>query len=293
MNGYGSHTYQWINAAGKRVWVKYHFHTDQGVEGMPRDVAAELAGTDADVHLRDLHTAIARGNAPSWTLHVQVMPYEDAADYRFNPFDVTKIWPHADYPLITVGTMRLDKNPSNYFAEIEQAAFAPSNLVRGIDVSPDKMLLARIFAYADAQRYRIGTNFAQLPVNAPRSPVNGYGKDGHMRHGFRAPSAPVYAPNSLGGPAADPALTAHSEGWQSDGEMMRVAATLHRDDDDFGQAGALYRDVMDDAGKARTVGNIADHVSQVTRPELLVRVIEYLTNVDPGLGAAVKAALKA
>jgi catalase len=189
--------------------------------------------------------------------------------------------------------MRLERNPSNYFAEIEQAAFAPSNLVRGIDVSPDKMLLARIFAYADAQRYRIGTNFAQLPVNAPRSPVNGYGKDGHMRHGFRGPEQPVYAPNSLGGPAADPALTAHSEGWRSDGEMTRVAATLHKDDDDFGQAGALYRDVMDDAAKARTVENIAGHVSQVKRPELLARVFEYWAKVDPGLGAAVKAAVEA
>lgn len=293
MNGYGSHTYQWINAAGKRVWVKYHFHTDQGVEGMPGDVAAELAGTDADVHIRDLYTAIALGDAPTWTLHIQAMPYEDAADYRFNPFDVTKIWPHADYPLIKVGTMRLDKNPSNYFAEIEQAAFAPANLVPGIDVSPDKMLLARIFAYADAQRYRIGTNFAQLPVNAPRSPLNSYGKDGHMRHGFRGPEQAVYAPNSLGGPSADPALTAHSEGWRSDGEMTRVAATLHRDDDDFGQAGTLYRDVMDDAAKARTVENIAGHVSQVTRPELLARVFEYWANVDPGLGAAVKKAVEA
>ena len=291
MNGYGSHTYQWINTEGERFWVKYHFKSDQGVEGMDGQTAAELAGTDADVHIRDLHDAIESGNAPSWTLYVQVMPYSYAATYRFNPFDVTKIWSHTDYPLIKVGTMLLNRNPGNYFAEIEQATFEPSNFVPGIDASPDKMLLARIFAYADAHRYRVGTNYAQLPVNAPHSPVHSYGKDGHMRHDYRDASEPVYAPNSVGGPHADPARANDGAGWQSDGEMSRAAATLHAEDDDFGQAGSLYRDVMDDGAKARMVGNIAGHVAQVTRPDLLERVFEYWTNVDADLGARVRAAV--
>jgi len=291
MNGYGSHTYQWINFEGERFWVKYHFKSDQGVDGMDGQTAAELAGTDADVHIRDLHDAIESGNAPSWTLYVQVMPYADAATYRFNPFDVTKIWSHADYPLLKVGTMLLNRNPGNYFAEIEQATFEPSNFVPGIDASPDKMLLARIFAYADAHRYRVGTNYAQLPVNAPHSPVNSYGKDGHMRHGYRAPSEALYAPNSIGGPHADPGRANDGAGWQSDGEMSRAAATLHAEDDDFGQAGALYRDVMDDGAKARLVGNIAGHVAQVTRPDLRDVPRDVWTNVDADLGARVRAAV--
>ena len=293
MNGYGSHTYQWINAEGERFWVKYHFVSNQGVVGMDGDTANQLAGLDADIHIRDLHDAIERGDNPSWTLYVQVMPYADAATYRFNPFDVTKVWPHADYPRIKVGTMELNRNPGNYFAEIEQATFAPSNFVPGIDASPDKMLLARIFSYADAHRYRVGTNHAQLPVNAPQSETHSYSKDGNMRFGYRAPSEPVYAPNSVGGPAADPARANDGAGWASDGEMMRVAATLHAEDDDFGQAGALYRDVMNDAEQEHLVGNIAGHVSQVTRPELLERVFTYWTNVDAELGARVRVAVAA
>lgn len=293
MNGYGSHTFQWINADGERFWVKYHFKTNQGVEGMDNETANQLAGNDADVHIRDLHDAIDSGDAPSWTLYVQVMAHNDATNYRFNPFDVTKVWPHSDYPLIKVGTMLLNRNPGNYFAEIEQATFEPSNFVPGIDTSPDKMLLARIFSYADAHRYRVGTNYAQLPVNAPHSEVHSYAKDGHMRHGYRDASEAVYAPNSTGGPAADPARANDGAGWASDGEMTRAAATLHAEDDDFGQAGSLYRDVMDDAEKARTVESIAGHVGQVTRPELLERVFEYWTNVDADLGARVRSAVEA
>ena len=154
--------------------------------------------------------------------------FEDAATYRFNPFDLTKVWPHADYPLIKVGTLELNRNPENYFAQIEEAAFAPSNFVPGIAASPDKMLLARIFSYADAHRYRVGTNYQQLPVNAPHAaPVHSYSKDGAARYTFDAPSGPVYAPNSLGGPVADPARAAESAGWESDGELQRSAATLH------------------------------------------------------------------
>ncbi|MWV48432.1 catalase [Rathayibacter sp. VKM Ac-2803] len=292
MDGFGSHTYQWINAAGERFWVKYHFKTDQGIEILSQEQADQIAGEDADFHIRDLSSAIDRGDFPSWTLSVQVMPYEDAKSYRFNPFDLTKVWPHADYPLIEVGSMILDRNPENYFAQIEQAAFAPSNFVPGIAASPDKMLLARIFSYADAHRYRVGTNHAQLPVNAPKSPVHSYSKDGPMRFDFQKAELPVYAPNTTGGAHADPARAAESTGWESDGELTRAAATLHPEDDDFGQAGTLYREVLDDAAKARLVSNIAGHVSKVTRPELRQRVLQYWANVDSSLAQRVAEALE-
>ncbi|MGG7451625.1 catalase [Plantibacter auratus] len=291
MDGFGSHTYQWVNAAGERFWVKYHFKTDQGIEILTQDQADQIAGEDADFHIRDLSEAITRGEHPSWTLSVQVMPYADAAGYRFNPFDLTKVWPHSDYPLIEVGKMTLDRNPENYFAQIEQATFAPSNFVPGIAASPDKMLLARIFSYADAHRYRVGTNHAQLPDNAPHAPVHTYSKEGAMRYTFNDADAPVYAPNSVGGAHADPARAAESNGWQSDGELVRAAATLHAEDDDFGQAGTLVREVLDDAARDRLVGNIIGHVSKVTRPELRARVIAYWTAVDGTLGARVAAGL--
>ncbi|MCM6762450.1 catalase [Rathayibacter sp. ZW T2_19] len=292
MDGFGSHTYQWINAAGERFWVKYHFKTDQGVEILSQEQADQIAGEDADFHIRDLSTAIDSGDYPTWTLSVQVMPYEDAKSYRFNPFDLTKVWPHADYPLIEVGTMILDRNPENYFAQIEQAAFAPSNFVPGIAASPDKMLLARIFSYADAHRYRVGANHAQLPVNAPKSPVHSYSKDGAMRFDFQKSEVPVYAPNTMGGAHADPARAAESTGWESDGELTRAAATLHPEDDDFGQAGTLYREVLDDDARARLVANIAGHVSKVTRPELRQRVLQYWANVDSSLSQRVAEALE-
>ena len=223
MQGYGSHTYQWINAEGERFWVKYHFKSNQGVKSMTGDEAEALAGADADFYIRDLQENIAAGNFPSWDLHVQVMPYEDAKTYRFNPFDLTKVWPHADYPLIKVGTMELNRNPENYFAQIEQATFAPSNFVPGIAASPDKMLQARIFSYADAHRYRVGTNHAQLPVNAPKNQVNNYSQDGAGRYHFNAPSVPVYAPNSVGGPAAvEPARCRRRLGERRRADALRA-----------------------------------------------------------------------
>src|SRR5271154_2741470 len=203
MNGYSSHTYMWINGGGERFWVKYHFKVDQGVECLTQAEADALAGQDADHHIRDLYGAIKAGDHPSWTMQMQVMPFEEAADYRFNPFDMTKVWPHADYPLITVGRMVLDRNPANYFAEIEQAAFEPNNMVPGIGPSPDKMLLGRLFRYHDMHLHRIGPNAAEIPVNRPRAPVHSYNRDGAMRH--ENPTDPTYAPNSVGGPAADPA----------------------------------------------------------------------------------------
>ncbi|WP_149204692.1 catalase [Actinotalea subterranea] len=293
MDGFGSHTYQWINAAGERFWVKYHFKTDQGIQNFSPDEASQLAGSDADVHIRDLHDAIEGGDHPSWTLYVQVMPYDDAAGYRFNPFDLTKVWPHADYPLIKVGTMRLDRNPDNYFAQIEQATFAPSNFVPGIAASPDKMLLARIFSYADAHRYRVGTNHAQLPVNAPHAaPVHAYSQDGAARYTFSGPDVPVYAPNSRGGAHAEPGRAAESPGWESDGALVRAAATLHEQDSDWGQAGTLYREVFDDAARARFLDTITGHVGGVKSEDIRERAIAYWTNVDAGLGSALRANLQ-
>ncbi|WP_314102046.1 catalase [uncultured Frigoribacterium sp.] len=289
MDGFGSHTYQWINAAGERSWVKYHFKSDQGNEILTQADADRIAGEDADFHIRDLSAAIEREEFPTWTMSVQVMPYADAASYRFNPFDLTKVWPHSDYPLIEVGKMTLNRNPENYFAQIEQAAFAPSNFVPGIATSPDKMLLARIFSYADAHRYRVGVNHQQLPVNAPRNEVHSYSKDGAARYSFSDATVPVYAPNSVGGPAGSPQAAGETPGWESDGELVRSAATLHPEDDDFGQAGALVRDVMDDEQRDRLVANIVGHVSKVTRPDLLERVFQYWNSVDPILGSRVRA----
>ncbi|MFJ4265980.1 catalase [Paenarthrobacter nicotinovorans] len=292
MQGYGSHTYQWINAAGERFWVKYHFKSNQGVNSITGEQAEALAGSDADFYIRDLSENIEAGNFPSWELHVQVMPYEDAKTYRFNPFDLTKVWPHSDYPLIHVGTMELNKNPENYFAQIEQATFAPSNFVPGIAASPDKMLQARIFSYADAHRYRVGTNHAQIPVNQPKNQVNNYSQDGQGRYLFNSPSTPVYAPNSVGGPAAvEPASPAG--GWENDGELTLSAHTLHAEDDDFGQAGTLYREVYDEAAKARFLDTITGAVGGVKNADIKERAIQYWTNVDAELGAKLRANLGA
>ncbi|MCY0904561.1 catalase [Arthrobacter sp. H14-L1] len=292
MQGYGSHTYQWINAAGEQFWVKYHFHSNQGVSAMSGDEAEQLAGSDADYYIRDLHDNIETGNFPSWDLHVQIMPYADAKDYRFNPFDLTKIWSKKDYPLIKVGTMTLDRNPENYFAQIEQAAFAPSNFVPGIAGSPDKMLQARIFSYADAHRYRVGTNHAQLPVNAPKNQVHNYSQNGAARYTFNDASTPVYAPNSKGGPAAvEPATV--GGGWENDGALTLSAHSLHSADDDFGQAGTLYREVFNDGERARLLETITGAVAGVQDGGIKERAIQYWTNVDSDLGAKLRANLGA
>ncbi len=292
MPGFGSHTYQWINAAGEQFWVKYHFVSNQGNIQMEGTEAELIAGSDADYYRRDLYEAIASGNFPSWDVYVQVMSFDDAKTYRFNPFDVTKVWPHADYPRIKVGTHTLNRNPENFFAQIEQAAFSPANTVPGISISPDKMLMARVFSYPDAQRYRVGANYNEIPVNAPKTAVHSYTQDGAARHGFKPASVPDYAPNSFGGPVAD-AAAAGEGGWESDGELVRTAATLHSEDDDFGQAGTLYREVFDDAAKERFLGTITGAVGGVQNAGIKERAIQYWTSVDAGLGAKLRANLQA
>jgi catalase len=286
MHGFSSHTYSWMNAGGERFWVKYHVKTVQGIETMTGDEAARMAGEDGDHHRRDLHDAIASGEPPEWRFCVQVMPFADAADYRFNPFDLTKVWPQGDYPLIEVGRMVLDRNPENFFAEVEQAGFNPSNLVPGTGLSPDRMLMARIFSYHDTHLHRIGPNYEQLPVNRPRCPVHSYNKDGQMTY-HHAGSQPVYAPNSYGGPAADPARGTEV-GWDVEAaELGRTAYEKHAEDDDFGQPGTLVREVMDDDQRAALVTNIVDHASDDVSPEMQLRVIAYWSRVDEGIGRRV------
>jgi len=292
MDGFGSHTFQWINAAGEKFWVKYHFKTNQGIEFFSQDDADAMAGVDGDYHRRDLSEAIERGDFPTWTLHVQVMPYDEARDYRFNPFDLTKVWSQKDYPLIEVGTMELNRNPEDFFTEIEQAAFAPSNLVPGIGLSPDKMLLGRVFSYADAHRYRIGANYAQVPVNAPQVPVNSYSQAGAMRTENYPKDRPVYAPNSHGGPHADPSAVTETDAWTTDAEFVRQAYTLREADDDFGQAGTLVREVLDDAARDRLVGNISGHLLGGVSEPTLVKAFAYWSSVDAELGSRVETVVR-
>ena len=291
MNGYSSHTYMWVNAEGERSWVMYHFHTDQGVENITNEEAAKLAGDDADAHRRDLFDAINRGEFPSWTLSVQIMPYADAKKYRFNPFDLTKTWSKKDYPLHEVGRFTLNENPTNHFAEIEQAAFSPSNTVPGTGISPDKMLIARVFSYPDAQRNRVGTNYNQLPVNAPISPTNSYDKEGQMQY-HHSGAAPVYSPNSYGRAYQDEQGT-EANGWESDGEMVRAAYTLHPEDDDFGQAHTLVRDVYSEEQRQRLVETVIGSLLGGVEEPVLSRVFQYWTSIDQEVGAAIEAGYNA
>ncbi len=285
MNGYGSHAFTWINEAGEAFYVKYHFKTDQGVENFTAE-EADAHVVDADFHRADLWDSIEAGDHPSWTLEMQIMPVAEADDYRFNPFDLTKVWPHGDYPPIKVGRLTLDRNPSDYFSEVEQSAFEPANLVPGIETSPDKMLLGRLFSYPDAHRYRIGTNYLQLPINRPKSPVNSYNKDGSMR--FEQPGDPVYAPNSYGGPAAD--TEAYGESFTPDvqGKLTRSPYRLHAEDDDFGQAGTMVREVLTEDERSNLVSNIVGHLQDGVTEPILAKAFEYWRNVDNDLGARVE-----
>ncbi|MFF8836987.1 catalase [Streptomyces sp. NPDC015130] len=291
MNGYGSHTYQWTNEAGEAFFVKYHFKTNQGIRSLSADQAAELVGKDANSHQTDLLQAIERGVNPSWTLYVQVMPAAEAAEYRFNPFDLTKVWPHSDYPLQRVGRLVLDRNPENVFAEVEQAAFSPNNFVPGIGPSPDKMLQGRLFAYADAHRYRLGVNHTLLPVNAPKATTaQNYGRDGAMalRNGSRHDKN--YEPNSYQGPAqTDAALSAPLaiHGWTGTHE-----APAHTKDDDFFQAGELYR-LMSEDEKKRLIANIAGGLSQVSREDVIEKNLAHFAAADADYGKRVEEAVRA
>jgi catalase len=282
MDGFGGHTFQWTNAKNEAFWVKYHFKTDQGIKCLSADEAALIAGRDPDYHGRDLFRALERGEYPSWTLKMQIMPVAEAAWYRFNPFDLTKIWPHKDYPLMTVGRFVLDHNPENYFAEVEQAAFDPANFVPGIGPSPDKMLQGRLFSYGDAHRYRLGVNHTQLPVNRPHAAqVHNYSRDGFMRFDANSGREKNHEPNSFNGPIQ----TGHAL-WapmEIQGMTGNYAPEHHPDDNDFVQAGNLYR-LMNEAAKQRLVANIAGHLSQVSKDDIVERSLSHLRKADGDYG---------
>ena len=292
MNGYGSHTFQWVNADGERFWVKFHFKTDQGIETLTTEESAEVAGRNPQAHQADLVEAIERGDQPSWTLKVQVMPEADAASYRYNPFDLTKVWPHGDYPLIEIGRLVLERNPDNYFADVEQAAFDPGNFVPGIGPSPDKMLQGRLFAYGDAHRYRLGTNYTQLPVNAPRGVsggANNYGRDGTMSFQGNGGRAKNYEPNSFDGPVQT--NRPDYVGLVADGVSGTSPCVAHADDDDFVQAGELYR-LMSADEQQRLVDNIAGSLAAVSRYEIISRSIAHFRAADSTYGERIEAAVK-
>ena len=287
MNGYGSHAFSFWNRDGERFWVKFHFKTRQGHRHYTNAESAEVIGKSRESYQEALYGTIERGEFPRWTLYVQVMPERDAEKTPYNPFDLTKVWPHADYPLIEVGVMELNRNPDNYFSEIEQAAFSPSNLVPGIGASPDKMLQARIFAYADAHRYRLGTHYEALPVNAPKCPVHHYHKDGAMRFFGNGTGDPdvYYEPNSLGGPAED---AGHRE------PPMRLSGDADRYDhragnDDYGQPRALF-ERFDGNQRQRLYANIAEAMHGVPS-EIVQRQLRHFRRVHPDYAVGVAKAL--
>lgn len=286
MNGYGSHTFSLVNRDNQRFWVKFHFKTLQGIQCMTDDEAEALIGLDRETHQRDLFDAIARGDHPRWRMMVQVMPEADAARTPYNPFDLTKVWPHRDYPLIDVGIMELNRNPENYFAEVEQAAFSPASMPPGIGPSPDKMLQLRIVSYADAHRYRLGVNYESLPVNRPRCDVAHYYRDGAMRFDGNDGGSVNYEPNSFGGPQEDPSV--HEPPLRLDGDADRYD---HREgNDDYTQAGNLYRILPADE-RARLHHAIAGAMRGVPR-EIIERQLTHFDRADPGYGAGVREALR-
>lgn len=285
MHGFGSHTFSFINAANERHWVKFHFRTHQGIKNLSDAEAEAIVGKDRESHQRDLFDAIEKKDFPRWTLEVQIMPESDASKVPYNPFDLTKVWPHADYPLIEVGVMELNRNPENFFAEVEQSAFNPANLVPGISVSPDKMLQARLFSYGDAQRYRLGVNHSLIPVNAPKCPVHSYHRDGQMRVDGNQGARIGYEPNSYGEWKEQPdyrepplSIEGAADHWN------------HREDGDYySQPGALFRLLTPEKQQllfentARSVGGAPKHIQ--------LRHIGNCLRADPAYGRGVAKAL--
>jgi len=279
MHGFGSHTYSFLNEANERVWVKFHFRTEQGIENMTEEESANMIGQDRESHQRDLFESVDRGDFPRWKVYVQIMTQAEADGFRWNPFDLTKVWPHAEFPLVEIGLLELNRNPENYFAEVEQASFKPSNFVPGINASPDKMLQARLMSYADAHLYRLGANHMELPVNKPRCPINHYQRDGAMSHGHYAGGAPNYWPNSLGGPT--PSIEDKEPALDSGSAIAdRYDSTV--DHDDFTQAGNLYR-LLSEGEKDRLTSRIAGGLSQ-TREEVQLRAVENFRGADEDYG---------
>ncbi|ASP25510.1 MULTISPECIES: catalase KatA [Bacillus] len=281
MHGFGSHTFKWTNDKGEGVWIKYHFKTEQGVKNLDVNTAAKIAGENPDYHTEDLFNAIENGDFPAWKLYVQIMPLEDANTYRFDPFDVTKVWSQKDYPLIEVGRMVLNRNPENYFAEVEQATFSPGTLVPGVDISPDKMLQGRLFAYHDAHRYRVGANHQALPINRSRNEVKNYQRDGQMRFDDNGGRSVYYEPNSFGGPKESP--EDKQAAYPVSGFADSVSYNHH---DHYTQAGDLYR-LMSEEERARLVANIVSAMKPVEKEEIKLRQIGHFYKADPEYGRRV------
>ncbi|MDG6229752.1 MAG: catalase [Candidatus Thermoplasmatota archaeon] len=283
MNGYSSHTFMWYNDKEEYFWVQYHFKTDQKIKNLTRQDAEIFKGKDPDHATRDLYDAIEKGEYPSWTLQVQIMTPEEAEDYRFDIFDITKVWPHADFPPREVGRLVLNRNPDNYFAEVEQAAFSPGNLVPGIAPSPDKMLQARLFSYHDTHIHRLGPNYHLIPVNTSKNAQeNSYQRDGLMRTDKNFGGKPNYWPNSFNGP--EPDETAKQPPFKILGKVDRYPFT--HPNDDFIQPRALYRDVMKDMDRDHLIGNIVDHLSNAQK-RIKLRQAALFYKVDPDYGRRV------
>ena len=286
VNGYGSHTFSLISAGGERHWVKFHFKTRQGIKNWTNEEANAVIANDRESAQRDLFEAIERGDFPKWRVQIQIMSEADAEKTSYNPFDITKVWPHGEYPLIDVGEIELNRNPENYFAQIEQSSFSPSNIVPGISFSPDKMLQARIFSYADAHRYRVGTHYEALPVNRPKNAVNNYHMDGSMRVDLPANPDAFYEPNSFNGPVEQPSEKEPALHISGDADRFN-----HRlGNDDYTQPGNLFR-MMSAHQKHQLFANIAAAMQSVPK-EITDRQIAHFAKCDPAYGAGVAEALR-
>ncbi len=286
MNGYGSHTFSFINHQGERFWVKFHFKTQQGIKNLSIGEAGKLAGEDPDYAGRDLFEAIEKKDYPKWILKVQIMSEEEAEKTPYNPFDLTKVWPHKDFPLMEVGVLELSRNPENYFAEVEQSAFCPSHVPPGIGFSPDKMLQARLLSYTDAQRYRLGVNYQALPVNCPHATkAHTYHRDGSMRFDGNAGSSDNYEPNHFNGPAEDESY--REAPLKIKGDAARHNS--HQNNDDYSQAGNLFR-LFSPEEKNRLVTTIASTM-RTTPQEIKDKMIGHFTKCDTEYGASVQSKL--
>nr|XP_025122029.1 catalase [Bubalus bubalis] len=286
MNGYGSHTFKLVNANGEAVYCKFHYKTDQGIKNLSVEDAARLAQEDPDYGLRDLFNAIATGSYPSWTLYIQVMTFSEAENFPFNPFDLTKVWPHGDYPLIPVGKLVLNRNPVNYFAEVEQLAFDPSNMPPGIEPSPDKMLQGRLFAYPDTHRHRLGPNYLQIPVNCPyRARVANYQRDGPMCMMDNQGGAPNYYPNSFSAPEHQPSALEHRTHFSGDVQRFNSA-----NDDNVTQVRTFYLKVLNEEQRKRLCENIAGHLKDA---QLFIqkKAVKNFSDVHPEYGSRIQALL--
>ncbi len=283
MNGFSSHTFKWYNDKGKQFWVQYHFKTDQGIKNLTREESTRLCGEDPDHATRDLYDAIKKGDYPSWTLEMQILPFEKAKDFPWDIFDITKVWPHKEAPPFKVGKLVLNRNPLNYFAEVEQAAFCPGNVVPGIALSPDKMLQARAFSYHDTHIHRLGPNYHLIPVNAPKfAPERSYQRDGFMRVGANGEGSPNYWPNSFDGPAPD--QTSGEPPFEISGLAGR--RPYNYPNDDFVQAGNLYRNVMKGQERDNLIDNIVSHLGKAQK-RIQLRQAAIFFKADPDYGQRV------